>query len=310
MRLMRRLTFAIALAASLLLLPRGVGAWGFEVHKFIAGHAIALLPPELRAFFDSRRDMFVEHSIDPDLWRNVGFTEEPPRHFLDLDAYGAYPFDALPRDYDEAIRVHGEEKVRVNGQLPWRVAEIYDRLFRAFEQLKKGDAPGWTYDNIVFFSSVLSHYVGDAHVPFHAVVNFDGQLTNQLGVHSRFESELFSRLRDDIAVRPTEQAPITNARDAMFAVLLTSTTLTDAVLNADRAAIGSKEYYDDEYYRAFAEGGARVVLERRVNDAIGAVAAIITGAWEAAGKPDLTRRPARGPAKRRYVDAAPKTPAP
>jgi hypothetical protein len=298
---MRRLTIALACASVALLLPQRSEAWGFEAHKFIAEHVIALLPPELRTFFEARRVMFVEHSIDPDLWRNVGFNDEPPRHFLDLDAYGAYPFDALPRDYDEAIRVHGEEKVRVNGQLPWRTEELYDRLFRAFQQIKRGDAPGWTFDNIVFFSSVLSHYVGDAHVPFHAVVNFDGQLTNQLGIHSRFESELFSRTRDRIKVAPVAQAPITKARDEMFSVLLTSTTLTATILDADRKAIGTREYYDDEYYDAFAAGGAQAILDRRINDAIASVAAIITGAWEAAGKPDLTRPGARPPAKRRYV---------
>ena len=298
---MRRLTLAVAIVGLVALLPRGAGAWGFDAHKFIAEHAIALLPPELRTFFESHRVMFVEHSIDPDLWRNVGFNDEPPRHFLDLDAYGAYPFDALPRDYEEALRVHGEEKVRVNGQLPWRAAEIYERLFKAFQQMTRGDAPGWTYDNVVFFSSILSHYVGDAHVPFHAVVNFDGQLTNQLGIHSRFETELFARTRAGIVVRPRTIAPITSPRDAMFAVLLTSTTLTQPILDADRKAIGAKEYYDDDYYRAFADAGAQAVLERRLNDSIAAVAAIITGAWESAGKPDLTRPTSRPPVKRRYV---------
>ncbi len=298
---MRRFLLAATMVALLLPTPR-VEAWGFEAHKFIAEQAIALLPPELRRLFERERTMFVEHAIDPDLWRNVGFTDEPPRHFLDLDAYGAYPFDALPRDFDEAVRVHGEEKVRQNGQLPWRVEEIYDRLFRAFEQVKQGDAPGWTFDNIVYFSSILSHYVGDAHVPFHAVVSYDGQATNQLGIHSRFETELFLRTREHLRIRPVPRAPITTPRDSMFDVLLVSTTLADEVLAADRRAIGSKEYYDDEYFDAFAKGGAQPVLERRVNEAIAAVAAIITGAWEAAGKPSLEPPSGpRPPQKRRYV---------
>lgn len=298
---MRRALCSLLLVVVLLPASRAE-AWGFEAHKFIAEQAIALLPPELRVLFERERTMFIEHSIDPDLWRNVGFTEEPPRHFLDLDAYGPYPFDALPRDYDEALRVHGEAKVRENGQLPWRVAEIHDRLLRAFEQVKRGNAPGWTYDNIVFFSSVLSHYVGDGHVPFHAVVNFDGQLTNQLGVHSRFETELFARTRDRLVIKPERRAPITTPRDTMFEVLLVSTTLTEPILRADRQAIGTREYYDDDYYAAFGRNGAEAVLQQRVNDAIAAVAAMITGAWEAAGKPTFEpptgRRP---PQKRRYV---------
>ena len=95
----------------MLLTPGESRAWGFEAHKFIADRVIALLPPGLRELFERQRTAFVEHSIDPDLWRNVGFEDEPPRHFLDLDAYGASPFDALPRSYDEAVTKFGPEKV-------------------------------------------------------------------------------------------------------------------------------------------------------------------------------------------------------
>jgi hypothetical protein len=292
---------ALLALVCLLWTPHRAEAWGFEAHKFIAEQAIALLPPGLREFFEERRVMFVEHSIDPDLWRNVGFDDEPPRHFLDIDAYGAYPFDALPRGYDDAVAKFGEEKVRKNGTLPWRAEEMHDRLLRAFQAVKRGNPPGWTYDNIAFFASVLSHYAGDAHVPFHAVVNFDGQLTDQLGVHARFESDLFSRARSSLRVAPPARSPITGARDAIFEVLITGTTLVGTILDADRQAIGQKEYYDDEYFAAFGAGGAQAVLERRVNESIATVAALITGAWEAAGKPDLSRPARRAPAKRRYV---------
>ena len=66
----------------------------------------------------------------PDLWRNAGFTEEPPNHFLDFDAYGPYPFKDLPREYDEALKKHGIDKLRQNGLVPWRTHEIAGRLIR------------------------------------------------------------------------------------------------------------------------------------------------------------------------------------
>ena len=50
-----------------------------------------LLPPEIRPFFQKFRTTVVEHAIDPDTYRTMGFVEEPPRHFLDMDAYGAVP---------------------------------------------------------------------------------------------------------------------------------------------------------------------------------------------------------------------------
>jgi 3-oxoacyl-[acyl-carrier-protein] synthase III len=52
----------------------------------IAGRMIALLPAELRPLFAARQEFIVARSVDPDLWRNVGWTSEPPNHFLDFDA--------------------------------------------------------------------------------------------------------------------------------------------------------------------------------------------------------------------------------
>jgi hypothetical protein len=74
-----------------------------------------------------------------------------------------------------------------------------------------------------------------------------------------------------------------------FDALLQGTTLVPAVLEADRVAIGSRDVYDDAYYRAFFKG-SRDVLERRLDESTAAVAAIIAGAWEAAGKPAVPVR--------------------
>jgi hypothetical protein len=295
-----RLSLGVLPLALLLLTPAESRAWGFEAHKFIADQVIALLPPGLRELFERQRITFVEHAIDPDLWRNVGEEDEPPRHFLDLDAYGAPPFDALPRAYDEAVTKFGPEKVNREGTLPWRVAEMHGRLRRTFEQLARPDAPGYAIDNVVFFASVLSHYVGDAHVPFHAIVNYDGQVTGQLGIHSRFESDLFSRLKPSLKVAPRPMAPVTDPRGAAFASLIEGAALTTRVLEADRQAIGSGDLYDAAYFTRFAEGGAGPILEQRINEAIASVAAHIVGAWEAAGKPDLSKpRPPRPPQRKR-----------
>ncbi|MGV3520101.1 hypothetical protein [Luteitalea sp.] len=295
-----RLSLGVLPIALVLLTPASSPAWGFEAHKFIAEQVIGLLPPGLRELFERQRTTFVEHSIDPDLWRNVGVTDEPPRHFLDLDAYGAPPFDALPRSYDEAVTKFGPEKVHQEGTLPWRVAEIHGRLRRTFEQLARPDGPGYAVDNAVFFASVMSHYIGDAHVPFHAVVNYDGQVTGQHGIHSRFETELFARLKPRLTVAPPSLAPVSTPRDTAFATLIEGAALATTVLEADRQAIGTGDLYDEGYFTRFGEAGAAAILERRINQAIASVAAHIVGAWEAAGKPDLSQpRPPRGPQRKR-----------
>jgi hypothetical protein len=116
------------------------------------------------------------------------------------------------------------------------------------------------------------------------VVNYDGQAGNQRGIHTRFEAYLFERYRDRLRIAPTPLAPVQSARDFMFDALLASTRLAPQIDQADAAAIGNRDVYDDRYYDAFYKS-AGPVLEQRLNDAIAATAAMITGAWEAAGKP-------------------------
>ncbi|HET6962838.1 MAG TPA: hypothetical protein VFJ27_10090, partial [Terriglobia bacterium] len=191
----------VAVLLSTLLIPRPLPAWGLDVHRFVTAGAIDLLPTNLRPFYEKHRSFIVEHSVDPDLWRNVGFTEEPPRHYLDLDSYGLYPFRELPRDRQAAIQKFGRDKIEQEGQLPWRVDEVYGKLAQAFQQQKVGSHP-YSLDDIKFFSAVISHYVSDGHVPFHAAKNYDGQLTNQHGIHSRLETEAVLRYQARLTIRP------------------------------------------------------------------------------------------------------------
>lgn len=271
--------------------PAPASAWGFEAHKYIMARTIPLLPAQIRPFFLKFQTTIVEHAIDPDLWRTAGWEVEPPRHFLDMDAYGPYPFPNFPRDRDEAIKRYGADFVTKNGEVPWRAAEIYQKLVEAFRQT----AP-YSRDNIKFFSSVLTHYVSDAHVPFHAVVNYDGQLTGQFGIHSRFETELFERNRGTLRVIPKPVIPIANARDFMFDTLIASFPLAQTVLDADKAAVEGREVYDDHYFTTFF-GKARPIMERRLAEAITGSASMITAAWIEAGRPALPLEQPRTPRK-------------
>jgi hypothetical protein len=293
---------AALLLAVLIALPSSVSAWGFEAHKFIAERMIALLPAELRPLFEARKAFIVERAIDPDLWRNVGWEQEPPNHFLDMDheAFGPYPFKELPRDYSAAVQKFGKEFIDTQGLLPWRTAEFYGRLQREFESLKRPSPPGYALDNIALYSAVITHYISDGHVPLHSVINYDGQFTDQRGIHSRWESELFDRNRAKLTIAPQPIKPVTEPRDFMFDTLLAGNRDVANVLASDKAAAAGREFYDDEYFNALAKG-TLPTLERRLNMAIAAVAATITGAWEQAGRPAVpteiprTPRPIRRP---------------
>jgi hypothetical protein len=286
----------LTLVGVLVFLPSSAQAWGFDAHKFIADRMIELLPPELKPLFEERRPFIVERAIDPDLWRNVGFEEEPPHHFLDMDheAFGPYPFNGLPRDYANAVQKFGRQFIHTQGLLPWRTSEFFGRLQREFESLKRTPPPGYATDNIVLYAAVIAHYVADGHVPLHAVVNYNGQLTGQEGLHSRWETELFERHRSQLKVAPPPMKPVSVPRDMMFEVLLASNRLAANVLESDRKAAEGREFYDDGYFDAFA-AGTLSTLERRLNDSISSVAGFIVGAWEAAGKPAIPKGDARTP---------------
>lgn len=286
---MRR-TAVIALAVlAVVAIPRPADAWSFEVHRFIMARAIPLLPAEIRPFFEKFQVAIVEHAIDPDLWRTAGWEEEPPRHFLDMDAYGPYPFKNLPHDYDEAVRQHGEAFVKKNGLLPWRTHEMHAKLAEAFTQKSP-----YARENIKFFSSVVAHYGADGHVPLHAALNYDGQLTAQWGVHSRFESELYERYKHALTLAPKPLVPVTSARAFMFDTLTRSFTQVQPILDADKAAVQAREFYDDEYFAQFF-GKVKPILERQLSDSITAVASLITAAWIEAGRPALPLDPPRTP---------------
>ncbi len=261
--------------------PASLDAWSFAVHRFIADRAIVLLPSEIRPFFEMYRTTFVEHAIDPDTYRVVGWTDEPPRHFLDMDAYGPFPFTALPQEFNQAVAARGADFVKKNGLLPWRTQEISDRLREAFKQTTP-----YARDDIKLFSAIIAHYVGDAFQPFHAAVNYDGQLTGQHGIHARFETEMFDRYMDKLRIAPEPIQPITSAREFTFATLTDSFTFVEPILAADRAAVKGKEEYDDAYFDAMFEK-TRPILEKRISQAITGVASVITAAWIEAGKPAL-----------------------
>jgi hypothetical protein len=280
---------ALALSAAR---PVHLGAWGFNGHKFITDRAIDLLPQEIRPFFQKFRTTLVEHSTDPDTYRTMGWAEEPPRHFLDMDSYGPFPFKDLPHDYSEAVAKRGADFVIKNGLVPWRAQEVYVRLRDAFKQLPTSS---FARDDIKLFSAVLSHYTGDSFQPFHAAANYDGQLTNQQGIHSRFESELFDRYQDKLKVAPAALTPIPDAREFIFATLTDSFSFVDPILAADRDAIKGRELYDDQYFATLFEKSGPI-MERRLSGAIAGVASLIAQAWIDAGKPALpVEAPVRPP---------------
>jgi hypothetical protein len=304
--MMMRAFAAGILAGVVLLVPVSVDAWGMDVHRWITRRALQALPEPLKAFYAARTEMVVEHSVDPDLWRVVNLRtdrgDEDPNHFLDIDGLDEpRPFAGVPRDWDAYVARYGVERANKMGRLPWRTEEMYRLVVSRFQDAAKSPQ-GYGLENAVYASAVLAHYIEDAHQPFHSVANYDGQLTGQRGVHSRFETELPLRHRDLLTstLPPPAIRPISNIKEFVFDTLIANEALVAGILDADRKATEGRELYDDAYFAMFFKA-TRPILERRINDAAGAVASAIVSAWTEGGKPPLPLTKTATPAPIRRV---------
>ncbi len=284
----RRLPALLAAGLCLSLVPVPAQAWGFTGHRLVNRKALETLPAPLRELFLGNAAYLVEHSVDPDLKRAAGDDAEEPNHFLDMDAWGgAPPFADIPRDEAAHLAKRGAE-ARDKGRVPWRVAEEYRALVDAF---RRGDEPA-----ILRHAAILSHYVADAHVPLHAVLNYDGQLSGQRGIHSRWESQMVERFEAQLEpqVQPAPARRVDDPVEFLFTVLLDSFAAAQQGFASDLAVRGGADFvetsgddrYDEGYYsRLYAREGER--LRDRLQAAAHGVGSLWLSAWEEAGRPAL-----------------------
>jgi hypothetical protein len=283
---------AAAFVSAFVVIP-SLFSWGFWAHREINRYAIRSLPKEMRVFFDAHADEIVARSVEPDQRRSAD-EEERYRHFIDIDRYGEYPFDALPRDYEAAVAKFGKETVDTNGTIPWRIADFTEKLSAA---MKAGNSR-----DIVFYASYLGHYIGDIHVPLHTTENYDGQLSGQKGIHSRWESRIPEMYGKRFPLRPVIVKYIEDPLAYAFDVALESYLKVDSVLGPDKKVQaempqrllwrettrrGRTEYqFSDDYYKRYYKLLDGMVA-RRMMDSITGVASCWYTAWVNAGKPDL-----------------------
>ena len=282
---MRKALTVVSVVVAVALVPSSALAWGTTVHRYVTRRAIDLLPAELKPFFTYYREEIVLRSTDPDLWRVAGW-EDAPNHFVSFGVpeFGSYPFAGLPREYGAAIEKFGMPTLKRYGLLPWRVAEEFGNLRRAFGGFSRNVR--YAPSDVVLFSAIAAHYLQDAHQPLHATDNYDGQMTGQTGVHSRWETALFDRFESRLTIDPAPASPFANPRDVAFDALLAGYQLVAPLLKADKNAVAGKDAYDDEYFEKFFVA-VKPILERQLAASITKTVSLIVGAWEQAGKPAL-----------------------
>lgn len=273
--------------------------WGFYAHQKINYYAVFLLPPQMLVLYKPNIGFISEHAVDPDK-RRYAVADEGPRHYIDIDHYGVYPYTSLPHKWKDAVEKFGEDSLKQYGIAPWHIQIMLNRLTAAF---KEND-----FIKIMKNSAEIGHYIADAHVPLHANSNHNGQYTNQKGIHGFWESRVPELLAENASMPGGfdffigKAAYIENPLNFIWLRVLESAKAADSVLQFEKEL--TSQFPTDQKYAFENRNGVVIrqysaaftiaynkklngMVERRMRQSIFAVASFWYTAWVNAGQPDL-----------------------
>ena len=251
-----------------------------QVFIGLSYQGVLLSAPYTTAYRD-----FFEQNIQPQYYEdNWG---------VDCDALGAL-FGLEPGSLD-CRSAYAVDHFSEYGIVPFHLLQMQYRLTEAFRKRDPG--------RILRLSAEMGHYIGDAHVPLHTTENYNGQLTNQVGIHAFWESrlpELFADKDYDFFVGRAEY--LDNPKDFFWEAVLASHELLDSVLTIEREL--SQLYPEDKQY-CYEERLGRTIrtqcreyaaayhqrmsgmVEGRMRASVHAIGSSWYTAWVDAGQPTL-----------------------
>jgi hypothetical protein len=191
---------------------------------FINVKAVYHLPLSMADFIGDST-FFGLHASDAD-FRKGSDTSESPKHFLDIEDYPVYT--GLTQNLDSLIALYGWTTVKDIGILPWATLWAYDSLVAQIRRGATARAESTAAD--------LGHYVGDGHQPLHITVNYDGQMSGNNGIHSRYETTMIDTYRSQLKITPAMSLYIGNRFSYIMDYLLQSRVYVDSILQADTYA--------------------------------------------------------------------------
>lgn len=273
-------------------------SWGIFGHEHINNAAVMALPKPMQTFFYNHLDFITQESTVPDLRKyTLRDKAENPRHFMDLENFG--DVESIPLPFEEAKKKYDEKFLADNGILPWYIQEVMTKLTKAMKDKRKTE--------ILFLAADLAHYIGDANMPLHTSANHDGQLTNQKGIHSMFESRIPEMFGKNYNYYTGEAKYIENVEKATWDMLkdshnqveplllidrkLRATFTPETLYNKDEKGNIAKNKFGDliyskEYVTQF-HTALNGMVESQMRKAIIATTNFWYTAWVNAGKPDL-----------------------
>lgn len=268
--------------------------WGFLIHRTVNQLAVYELPKGIQPFFFKNMEYLVKQSVRADQRRNDD-PNEATKHFIDLEVFGDSAAWKMPLRWEEAVAKYTKDTLVKYGYVPYHIVTIKEALTSAFRAKNK--------DSILFYAADLAHYVGDAHVPLHTSINYDGQLTNQKGLHALWETVVPEILISEYNLSSAHKATylddpalaawgavrsgFTLLKDVFAMEIKATASFTDSTKYRIQIRNGKEVKY---YTTAFAKEYSRL-LGTTINDQLIKSADLIADfwytSWVDAGKPNL-----------------------
>lgn len=268
-------------------------AWGFWAHQRINRLAVFSLPPAMFTFYKTNIEYITEHAVDPDKRRYV-VEGEAPKHYIDLDHFCTYPCDSFPRTWFEAKEQYSEDTLNAYGKVPWAIEWTMNGLTEAFVAQDQA--------KILKYSADLGHYIADSHVPLHTTENYNGQLTDQYGIHGFWESRLPELFHEDYEFWVGGAHYIKDRNEFIWSNILNAHSKLDDVLLLEKELDESfpadlkygfearGESLIKTYSRGYAEAYHKLLdgmVEEQMQLSVLHVADLWFTCWVNAGLPDL-----------------------
>lgn len=270
-------------------------SWGFYAHRKINRLAVFTLPPEMIVFYKPNIQFITDKAVNPDM-RRYAVPEEAEKHYIDIDVYGDSAVYKMPRYWDDAVAMYTEDTLRNYGIVPYHIYRMSFWLIKAFQDKNA--------DQILRISSDIGHYIADANVPLHTTKNYNGQLTNQYGIHGFWESRLVELFSNDYDLFTGKATYIENLQEYIWEAIVHAHEALDSVFLYEqmltRKYLESKKYgyeergqttvrtYSYEFSRDYHQR-LNGMVERRMRASIKMVGDFWFSCWVKAGQPDLAQ---------------------
>ncbi len=198
-------------------------AWGRIGHDLAARVAAHLVSESTsKPFYKSRAMDLGYYCNVPDLvWKKTHYDIEWTNHFMDLEIFnrefkkrieeGKLSPKEDPYEMTRAAFNTKFSNIPDNaGRGYWRVRELEKRLQATADLLKQKDILKEERHRLqlewLIVAGVIGHYITDLAQPLHVTENYDGQMTEQKGVHSHFEDTIVDQLWPSIDMQVYKEA--------------------------------------------------------------------------------------------------------